>query len=102
VPDGCVFALPPFPKFGFRSLHAATTCGSICGRSLGGLLSLWRTCDNGLDAIHHDPSTHLGAIGNKARPRACHRDPGAGVPGHRLSWRRLSGLCQQPSNEKTN
>ena len=34
VPDGCIFALPPFPKFGFRSLHAATTCGSICGKAL--------------------------------------------------------------------
>ena len=25
---------PPFPKFGLRSLHAATTCGSICGKAL--------------------------------------------------------------------
>jgi len=37
-------------------------------QSLGGLLSLRRTCDNGLDAIHHDPSTHLGAVGNKNPP----------------------------------
>jgi hypothetical protein len=29
-----VFALPPFPKFELRSLHAATTCGSICGKAL--------------------------------------------------------------------
>ena len=34
VPDVCVFALPPLPKFGFRSLHAATTRGSICGKAL--------------------------------------------------------------------
>ena len=31
---GCDFALPPFPKFGFRCLHAATTDGSICGKAL--------------------------------------------------------------------
>jgi len=31
---GCDLALPPFPKFGFRSLHAATTSGSICGKAL--------------------------------------------------------------------
>jgi hypothetical protein len=34
TPDDCVFDLPPFPKFGFRSLQAATTCGSICGKAL--------------------------------------------------------------------
>jgi hypothetical protein len=30
----CVLTLPPFPKFGFRSLHAATICGSICGKAV--------------------------------------------------------------------
>jgi hypothetical protein len=34
APDGCVFVLAPFPKFGLRLMHAATTCGSICGRAL--------------------------------------------------------------------
>src|SRR5262249_50630692 len=29
-------------------------------------------------------------------------DPGAGMPGNRLSPRRLSGLCEQGGNEKTN
>jgi hypothetical protein len=38
VPDGYVFALPPFPKFGSRSLHAATICGSICGKGLVGCI----------------------------------------------------------------
>src|SRR6516164_1041456 len=28
---GCNFARLPIPKFGFRCLHAVTTCGSICG-----------------------------------------------------------------------
>ena len=69
---------------------------------LGGLLSLWRTCDNGLDAIHHDPSTNLGSVGNKTRLCARGCDPGAGVPGNRFSGRRLSGLCQQGGNEKAN
>jgi hypothetical protein len=31
VLDGCVF---PLPKFGLRLTHAATTCGSICGKAL--------------------------------------------------------------------
>jgi hypothetical protein len=31
---GCDLNLPPFPKFGFRSLHAATSSGSICGKAL--------------------------------------------------------------------
>jgi hypothetical protein len=34
VLDDCVFVLAPFPKFGLRLMHAATTCGSICGKAL--------------------------------------------------------------------
>jgi hypothetical protein len=29
----CDLTRPPFPKFGSRFLHAATTCGSICGKA---------------------------------------------------------------------
>ena len=34
VLDDCVFVLAPFPKFGLRLMHAATTCGSSGGKGL--------------------------------------------------------------------
>ena len=74
-------------------------------QSLGGLLSLRRLGHNWLNAIQRDAKTPLGAVGTKARVGACRPDPGAWVPGHRLSGRglrgrKLNGLCQH--NEKTN
>jgi len=74
-------------------------------QSLGGLLSLRRLGHNRPNAIQHDAATPLSAVGKKARVGARHPDPGAWMPGHRLSGRglcgrKLKGLCQH--NEKTN
>jgi len=63
VPDGCVFALPPFPKFGSRSLHAATICGSICGKAVACRLGV----PNMIGRIQSDmiPTPLLAPLGTK-------------------------------------
>jgi hypothetical protein len=85
-------------------LHAATTCGSICGKAF-------------VACFRCGVPTIIGRIQSTAIPRpilappatkparARRRDPGAGVPGHSLSGRglsgrRLNGLRQH--NENTN
>jgi hypothetical protein len=70
VPD-CVLTLSPFPKFGSRSLHAATICGSICGKTVA--------CRFGVPSMIGRMQSDMIPSGNKTRPCACLRDPRAQV-----------------------
>jgi hypothetical protein len=66
----CVLTLPPFPKFGFRSLHAATICGSICGKAVACCFVV----PNMIGRIQSDmiPRPLLAPLGTKpARVHAC-------------------------------
>jgi hypothetical protein len=102
---GCDLALPPFPKFGFRSLHAATTSGSICGKALVACFRCGVSVIIGRMQSNMMPSPLLAAL--RTKPAWLHAAlilaQGCQVTrlsGRGLSGRRLNGLCQQ--NEKTN
>ena len=74
-------------------------------QGLRGLLPLRRPEHNRPNTIYCHPKTHLGTVVSKARPCTCRRDQGAGVPGHSLSGRGVSGrklsrLCQHNDQTK--
>src|SRR5215469_1757722 len=72
-PLGCGFARRAVPKFGFCCLQAATSCGSICGKGLAPCTPCGvPTMIGRMQST--DPSTTLGALGDKTRLFACCRD----------------------------